>query len=576
MDDPELALEKAVQQLDSESSADSEVNDSESCSVVENGHGIYGGNKQEQAFNNMYRTWLMQRQQPGGGRNLNNSIQNSVSGSEDNSSIASFENSDAGAKSAIFSQSRPPTTSRLTVSDTEGTRHHRSKSSRQRNQTVFLTENKTVTREEFVLRVHERLVAVSKDRDAMTLKARDLQRQQGKSYEEIMSAQWFDLPEAFKYLMIDETNPAIPAPLSNGVLHPPSSHHPLSPLEVRSPDPNPANKNAQGQLAGPQGTMGQPGMPAMEAEEPWHMTTQQQQQQQQHQQVHRKRHSHRHTSGPSSVFSATSDSGVGGDGWAANEITPPTTDRLHAYVQRQNIIASRLPERERTAQAAAIALISNSPQPDSLSPLPGHHQQHQHQQHRDNDRHTAPSRRHMGHYSSDDSSSVFTITSQSSTSDLFIPRRANNHPLYAESDDQHHFSSRSNRRTLTIPKTSRNMKNHAPSPLAEQHQQHRQMPPQQTQRAPNHAHRGDVVNTLVMYTLDDLPTPFAKRLSGSDLTLKDFKERVFLRKGEFRFFFKYFCPDVNMELFEEFSDDLTLLPLVDNKIVGRVEKLPTD
>ena len=91
MDDPELALEKAVQQLDSESSADSEVNDSESCSVVENGHGIYGGNKQEQAFNNiMYRTWLMQRQ-PGGGRNLNNSIQNSVSGSEDNSSIASFE-----------------------------------------------------------------------------------------------------------------------------------------------------------------------------------------------------------------------------------------------------------------------------------------------------------------------------------------------------------------------------------------------------------------------------------------------------------------------------------------------------
>ena len=88
MDDYELALEKAVQQLDSESS-DSEVNDSESCSVVENGHGIYGGNKQEQAYN-LYRTLLVQRQQPGGGRNLNNSIQNSVSGSEDNSSIASF------------------------------------------------------------------------------------------------------------------------------------------------------------------------------------------------------------------------------------------------------------------------------------------------------------------------------------------------------------------------------------------------------------------------------------------------------------------------------------------------------
>lgn len=43
-----------------------------------------------------------------------------------------------------------------------------------------------------------------------------------------------------------------------------------------------------------------------------------------------------------------------------------------------------------------------------------------------------------------------------------------------------------------------------------------------------------------------------------------------------RFFFKSFCADVNMELFEEFSDDLALLPLVDGKIVGRVEKLPLD
>ena len=153
-------------------------------------------------------------------------------------------------------------------------------------------------------------------------------------------------------------------------------------------------------------------------------------------QMQRKRQSHsRHqTSGCSSVFSATSDSGVGGDSWATNDLTPPaSTDRLHAYVRRQNVIASRLPERDRTAQAAAIALISNSPQPDSLSPLPGH-------AHHDTDRHP---RRHVGHYSSgDDSSSVFTITSQSSTSDLFIPRRAQHHPLYAPDSDeqQQHYS----------------------------------------------------------------------------------------------------------------------------------------
>jgi hypothetical protein len=56
---------------------------------------------------------------------------------------------------------------------------------------------------------------------------------------------------------------------------------------------------------------------------------------------------------------------------------------------------------------------------------------------------------------------------------------------------------------------------------------------QQTQRPTTH-NRIDPHNTLIMYTLGDLATPFAKRLSGSDLTLKDFKDKVFARKGEYR------------------------------------------
>lgn len=110
---------------------------------------------------------------------------------------------------------------------------------------------------------------MGKDREAMTLKARDLLRQRGKSYEEIMSAQWFMLPETRKYLETDDTA-AVPA--SNGTLHPPSSHHMMSPLEVRSPDPN-----SQGQLATPQGSH-QPGMPMRDVEEAireWHLTNQQ-------------------------------------------------------------------------------------------------------------------------------------------------------------------------------------------------------------------------------------------------------------------------------------------------------------
>lgn len=91
--DPELALEKAVQRLDSESSAsDSEVTGSESRSVVDSNVELYHGptvNK-EQAFA-LYRHLLMQAQPINPRSNLVNSLQNSVSGSEENSSIASFE-----------------------------------------------------------------------------------------------------------------------------------------------------------------------------------------------------------------------------------------------------------------------------------------------------------------------------------------------------------------------------------------------------------------------------------------------------------------------------------------------------
>ena len=41
-------------------------------------------------------------------------------------------------------------------------------------------------------------------------------------------------------------------------------------------------------------------------------------------------------------------------------------------------------------------------------------------------------------------------------------------------------------------------------------------------------------DTLIVYHLDDFPTPFAKRLGGGDITLSDFKEKVFLRKGDYR------------------------------------------
>ena len=60
----------------------------------------------------------------------------------------------------------------------------------------------------------------------------------------------------------------------------------------------------------------------------------------------------------SSVLSTTSDSGVGDTLATSDLATPPSN--IHAYLKRQNLLVRSMPERDRRAQAAAIALISNS------------------------------------------------------------------------------------------------------------------------------------------------------------------------------------------------------------------------
>lgn len=91
MDDPELVLDLQLQRLDHEreefesSPSDSEVNGG---SVVESSvelNGVYGTSVNKESYA-LYRHLLMQPTNP-----RTNSLQNSVSGSEENSSIASFE-----------------------------------------------------------------------------------------------------------------------------------------------------------------------------------------------------------------------------------------------------------------------------------------------------------------------------------------------------------------------------------------------------------------------------------------------------------------------------------------------------
>ena len=86
--------------------------------------------------------------------------------------------------------------------------------------------------EDFALRIRERLVAVSQDREAMTQKARDLARQRGLNYEDIMDAEWYELPEACKYLTSSSPGPE-PCRESNGdTTTPPSPRLTISPSEL--------------------------------------------------------------------------------------------------------------------------------------------------------------------------------------------------------------------------------------------------------------------------------------------------------------------------------------------------------
>ena len=223
-------------------------------------------------------------------------------------------------------------------------------------------------------------------------------------------------------------------------------------------------------------------------------------------QVNEKSWSHKPTGGAysSTILSITSDSGIG----TSSGLTPPPSN-IQAYLHRQNLLMHSMPERERQAQAAAIALISNSPQPDQLdrvsqsmpppvnrersstilsitsdsgigtssglTPPPSNIQAYLHRQTErvrqaqaaaialisnspppdqldwvsqsmpspvNRERH----RSHQAHsfvnypraHSSDDSSSPFILMSQSSTSDLFIPKRLPRQ-YHSDSDDPHHF-----------------------------------------------------------------------------------------------------------------------------------------
>ena len=65
----------------------------------------------------------------------------------------------------------------------------------------------------------------------------------------------------------------------------------------------------------------------------------------------------------------------------------------------------------------------------------------------------------------------------------------------------------------------------------------------------------------IVFYCNDLPVPFATRVNDLDrITLKYFKEKVFVRKKRYtyRFFFKNYCEDLGMDVMEEYTNDIAV------------------
>jgi len=77
----------------------------------------------------------------------------------------------------------------------------------------------------------------------------------------------------------------------------------------------------------------------------------------------------------------------------------------------------------------------------------------------------------------------------------------------------------------------------------------------------------------VVYYRNDLPLPFVTKVNDLDwITLKYFKEKVFVgKKGcTYRFFFKNYCEDLGMDVMEEYTNGISVLPVFLGKNNGRI------
>jgi hypothetical protein len=487
----------------------------------------------------------------------------SLHSSDDSTSITSFTSEDIGSTHTHVLCLPPHTrltyTPRNAHSDTEhSTRshhhgHHRGM--REASLTTHYSRNKVLTQNEFYEILYERLSTVQRERANMKQHARNIAREQGKPYEVIMSMEWHDAPEAIKYVKFDEnesdnTTTTTTIQLNNETeIHHQLYHHQPTMYDKTSPstlditkiditeEPVSTTNNSH--------ILSIAAREIQEAVKDLDITRQ----------VRQKR-----STLSSSASSYISDSGVG-EGFlpssGSGPLGRPHPSRVQTYLQNQQRYTSQLSERDAQAQLAATMLINNNVPREDLNPI--------------------RNRYYPGAYSSDDSSSCFTATSQSSNSEFFVPRRmsnmygggggettddgrqipqryppgmrrSGNHPSRRPNTASSRYSL--NNSTTAVPQPNIGTTSTVPQPSAAVHD-----------------------SLLVAYTIEGFTNTLAKRLNTSSLTLGDFKDKVFNRRGQYRFFFKSYCEELNDVILEEMTEDTQSLPLYEGKIVGHVERV---
>nr|XP_049699779.1 axin isoform X2 [Helicoverpa armigera] len=83
---------------------------------------------------------------------------------------------------------------------------------------------------------------------------------------------------------------------------------------------------------------------------------------------------------------------------------------------------------------------------------------------------------------------------------------------------------------------------------------------------------GGAEHTVVVVSFLDEPVPYRLRVPAAPLTLRTFKDYL-PRKGNYRYFFKTNCADLDTVIQEEVSSDSDTLPMFEGKVMARVKSI---